>query len=322
MSEGVFVLDLQGRSVDVNPAAATITGIPETSLRERPLSEILPINPGDLGQLDNEGIGQSEIVFGEEESARHYSLNMTPLKDQHNERIGQLLLLHNVTEQKRAQTRLVEQQRVVATLEERERLARELHDSIGQVLGYVSLQTQIIQEWIVSGETEKARSLLTRLAEVAQGAHADVRESILSLRARSGENWSFFPALRRYLVDVQAHHGIHTDLVLPDGLEDNTFKPTAGVQLLRVIQEAVTNARKYSGAQGVRIVFARVDTTAHITVADDGCGFDPDTLGMGGGDHFGLVFMRERMAQIGGSLRIDSHPGQGTTVHLDIPLDN
>jgi len=265
-------------------------------------------------------MGQPEIVFGKEESARHYSLNTTPLKDQHNERIGQLLLLYDVTEQKRAQTRVVEQQRVVATLEERERLARELHDSIAQVLGYVNLQAQTIQKWVVSGDTEKAKALLARLAEVAQGAHADVRESIRCLR--TAESWSFFPALRQYLVDFQAYHGIHTDLVLSNGLEDNTFKPAIGVQLLRVIQEALTNARKYSGAHGVKVVFERIDTTARITIADDGCGFDPETVEMRGNDHFGLVFMRERMTQIGGALRIDTHPGEGTTVHLDLPLDN
>jgi signal transduction histidine kinase len=322
MREGMLVLDLQGRIVDLNHAAAKILGEPVAGLRGRTAAELLSTNPGILAKPDKTAIIQSEISLGIGKAARNYNLNLMPLTDRRGELLGQLLLLHDVTEQKSAQVRILEQQSVVATLQERERLARELHDGIGQVLGYVSMQAQTIRKWVQDGNTEKADSLLNRLAEVARDAHADVRESILSLKAGSPQEWSFVPTLRGYLNDFQAHYGIHTELVLEDGLKEDNFKPDAEVQLLRVIQEALTNARKHSGAQTVRVTIKQGDHRGYITVADDGSGFDPAQLNREAGTHFGLSFMRERMMQVGGRVDIDSQPGTGTVVKLEAPIWN
>jgi signal transduction histidine kinase len=103
--------------------------------------------------------------------------------------------------------------------------------------------------------TEKAESLLARLIEVAKDAHVDVRESILSLKAGSAQEWSFFNTLKQYLDSYQAYYGVHSEISLPEGIEEIKFDPSAGVQILRVIQEALTNARKYSGAHNVKVVF-------------------------------------------------------------------
>ncbi len=234
--------------------------------------------------------------------------------------IGQLLLLQDVTEQKRAQTRILEQQSVVATLKERQHLARELHDSIGQVLGYTGIQAQTALKWMHDGNIEKAESLLRRLVEVAKDAHADVRESIISLRAGAGQEWSFVPILKQYLDRFQANYGIRTELLLSDGIEEDTFDPAVGVHLMRVIQEALTNCRKHSGAHSLRVCMELDGSKATIQIGDDGDGFDASRLERSDGNHFGLVFMQERMEQIGGSLTIDSVPGSGTGLKLDVPI--
>jgi PAS domain S-box-containing protein len=135
MSEGLLVVDLQGRIVDVNPMAASILGLPEKNLCEKRLTEVMPIDEGLLEQLRNKKIGQADITLGKGTSARHYNLKLTTLRGRRSEVIGHLLLLHDVTEEKRAQSRILEEQSLVATLKERERLARELHDGIGQILG-------------------------------------------------------------------------------------------------------------------------------------------------------------------------------------------
>jgi signal transduction histidine kinase len=231
-----------------------------------------------------------------------------------------MLLLHDITEQKQAQARLLEQQRVVATLQERERLARELHDSLGQVLGYVSMQAQAIHKWMIDGETAAAETQIARLAGVAQEAHKDLRESILSLKTDPAEGWSFFAALQHYLDTYREHYAIRTELVIPKPLQEELFEPGASVQLLRVIQEALTNARKHGHAHSVQVTFERQDSKAHIVVIDDGCGFDPEALADFHNRHFGLAFMRERMAEIDGSLAIVSRPGVGARVTLEVPL--
>jgi PAS domain S-box-containing protein len=321
MSEGLFALDLEGNIVDVNSMAAAILGTPEHSLRGKRLTEVMPVDPGFLKRPENEEGGPTEIILGKDTSARHYDLNLTKLKGRQGEVIGQLLLLHDVTEQKRAHGRILDQQRVVATLQERDRLARELHDGIGQILGYVSMQVQTARKWVRDGDKEKAESLMGRIAEVSKDAHADVRESILSLRTGSDQEFSLIPALKNYIERFQVNYGIRTELSISDRIVGYTFDPAAEVQVFRVIQEAMTNCRKHSGAHVLKVDIALNGTKAFITIRDDGHGFDAGLLEQKDSDgHFGLVFMRERMEQIGGSLSIDSVPGSGTILKLDVPV--
>lgn len=320
MREGLIVLDLQDRIIDVNPTAAEMLGIPEKDLRNKRLEDVIPIDVTDLKQLKNEKTGQTNITLEQEKSARQYRLNLTTLKGRDGEVIGQLILLHDVTEEIRVQNRILEQQGLVATLQERERLARELHDGIGQTLGYVGMQTQTALKWLHDGNNEKAGSVLDRLVEVTRDAHVDVRESIHSLKTGSGQKWSFIPALKGYVNRFQANYGIRTDLSISAGIDENTFDPKAGVELLRAIQEALTNACKHSGANNLRVCMERNGAMAQISITDDGHGFDTSKLVHGDDGHFGLVFMRERMAQINGSLKIESIPGSGTNLTMDVPI--
>jgi signal transduction histidine kinase len=317
MREGMLVLDLQGRIIDLNPSAARILRNSITNLRRKTATEVL----SDKIDLSDKA-RQAPIEFSLEQNKllRHYNLEVTALKDKRDNMFGHLLLLHDITEEKRAQSKILEQQQAVAMLQERESLARELHDSTGQVLGYVNLQVETIRKWLQEGNQEKADSLLIRLAEVAKEAHTDIRESILSLKAGSAQGWSFLPSLRQYLNDFQSHYGIRSELVIKDGLERGCFKPDVEVQLLRVIQESMTNARKHSGAHIIRIVLERNEIWGHVTITDDGCGFDPGQLKQENDRHFGLVFMNERMKQIGGFMKIESQCGAGTVIKLEAPI--
>jgi signal transduction histidine kinase len=97
------------------------------------------------------------------------------------------------------------------------------------------------------------------------------------------------------------------------------FEPAAGVHLLRVVQEALSNSRKHSGASNLKVSVGLNESLAQVTVADNGSGFDISRLGELDGSHFGLTFMRQRMQQIGGSMDIDSQPGAGTVLTLGVP---
>jgi len=319
MREGMFIIDLEGHIIDANPAAAAIVEIPRNSLWTKPLSEIIPFDINTIAQLDNEEIGQTEITLGKGILARQYILNVTPFRDRYGELFGKLILLQDITERKRAQTRLIEEQSVVATLQERDRLARELHDSIGQVIGYVGIQAQTARKYVCEGNNDKAESLLERLVEVAKDTHADIRESILNLRTPSMQDWSFVPILKNYIDNFQKNHDINVELGLSGKIGEDTFDSSAGVQLLRVIQEALTNIRKHSKAHNVKVSIDKIGAVMHITIIDDGLGFDYGQFEEDNGAHFGLAFMRERMAHVGGSLEIDSKAGEGTTIKLIVP---
>jgi signal transduction histidine kinase len=314
---GMLVLDTQGLVTSLNPSAEQILHTPAADARGRSARDFLPFYPD--GPLPAPEEREIEFSLGTEAEPRHYNLAISPLKDWRGLEVGRLLLIRDVTEQKKAQALLMEQQRVVATLQERERLARELHDSLGQVLGYVSLQAQAIHTWVADGDLNTAESQLARLEAVAQEAHKELRESILSLKTGRAEQWSFFASLQQFLDSYQDHYAIHTDLVIPASLREDVFEPGAGFQLLRVIQEALANARRHGQARSVQVTFERRDGHVSIVVSDDGRGFNPDQLLERSNGHFGLAFMRERMVQIDGSLAIESQPGAGAQVLLEVP---
>jgi signal transduction histidine kinase len=317
-----LVFDLQKKVVDLNSAADQILGSPLQSLWGRPAAEILPAELSIPAWLEKPETAPSEIKLGSGPNIRYYNLRFTPLKDQRNLALGHLLLLNDVTEQKRAQEQILVNKQLAATLQERERLARELHDSIGQTLGYVNIEVQTIRKLVQQGKTEESEAEFTRLLEVVRDSHKDVRESILSLKSRAEGEWSFVPSLKQYLIDFQSYHGIRTELVLPNGLMENTFDPGEGAQILRVIQEAMANARKHSHAQTIKVNIELQGNRAYITISDDGVGFETGDVNLDKLHHFGLDFMKERMEQIGGSISVNSRPGAGTVVNMDTPIWN
>ena len=243
---GMLVLDLDGRVTDLNPSALRILGLPASSIKGRPAQELFP-SYSDL-HPDDSGRGVMELNLGTGASIRDFTLEVSQLKDWRQLEVGRLLLLRDVTEPKRARELQKQQQLLLAVLQERERLARELHDDLGQVLGYIKMQAQAARDHLGQHQTEAADNDLARLAEVAQDAHTDVREYILGANAGSFTGPDFLPALRRYLQRFEENYGIRTELAAPAEVAAGAFEPAVEVQLLRMIQEALTNARKHGHA--------------------------------------------------------------------------
>jgi signal transduction histidine kinase len=334
MHEGMLVLDSRWRIVDLNPAAVCTLALPVARLRGRDVVEILPDCARLMTGLDDMNTAQSETSLGAGDDVRLYMLRISPLKDQQDHVLGYLLLMSDISEQKRAQAKILEQQRALATASERERLARELHDSIGQVLGYAGFQVEAVRKRIADGQAAVAAnqfllageqmttadSQLARLGSIVQEAHADVRAYILNLRLAPSEQLPFFAALQHYLDGFSRNYGIRTDLAVGEGLDDNTFEQDAQMQLFRIAQEALSNARKHAGARCVRVTFEVKDRLARMIVQDGGRGFDPAQAAVGAGNHFGLEFMRQRAEELGGHLWLQSAPAEGTRVVVEVPL--
>jgi signal transduction histidine kinase len=319
MREGMLVLDKQGRVASSNPAAQTILHESARRLMGRPVQDLLPELTATIGETLPSKIERTEISLEVGAQTHYYLLEVSSLSDWRGEVVGHLLLLYDTTEPRRVQAQLVEQQRALATLQERERLARELHDSIGQVLGYAGFQVEAASKLIVDGQEEAATTQLDRLAGIVREAHADVREYILDLHAAPSPQQPFFPALRRYLDGFTHNYNIPTTLSVGRYLDDEPFTPEARTQVFRILQEALSNARKHSQARCIRVEFAREDHLVRMTVQDDGTGFDPAQCA-GDQSHFGLKFMRERVEALGGHLNVISQPNLGTQVVTYAPM--
>ena len=314
---GMLVLDLEGRVVSLNPSAERILGVSVGRAKGQQIQELLPVNPYEhLANLDGSEI---ELNLGSEPDLRHYTLAISQLKDFRDLKIGCLLLLQDVTRQKHDQAQIMEQQRVLATFKEREQLAREMHDSIGQVLGYAGFQLEAASKLVLDGKSDAAVSQLDRLADVFRDSHADVREYILNLRSGLSLHRPFFEALEGYLQGFTSNYDIRTQLDVDKDFDASAIPPEAQMQFFRIVQEALSNARKHGQAHVVQVSLAVDDCTVRMNIQDDGIGFDPTVNPMPGKSHFGLQFMHERAEALGGCLRIESSPGAGTRLVLEVP---
>ena len=172
----------------------------------------------------------------------------------------------------------MEQQRAVAALEERERVARELHDGIGQVLGFINVQAQSANDAVQEGDRESTSQLLTRIVEVAQEAHDDVRGYILGLKKESTAPpvQEFFTLLEQYCQHLSQNFGFHTSLHLPPLLSSTLADRTVESQLLFVIREALSNARAHSGQKEAEVTITFDNSRVQAIIQDHGVGFSRD----------------------------------------------
>lgn len=206
--------------------------------------------------------------------------------------------------------------RSLAVAEERVRIARELHDGMAQVLAYVNTKAQAVKAYLDKGRTQEAGEQLEQLATAARDVYADAREGITALRTQMGPNQPLSAALQDYIKRWETQSGIPAELKLDGDLD---LSPSVELQLLRVIQEALANARKHSGATKAVVSLHHSGGMIETSIEDDGSGFDPAIRSRAAFPRFGLAIMRERAESIGGSLEIDSAPGGGTRVRIRVP---
>ena len=204
-------------------------------------------------------------------------------------------------------------EREAAVGEERALLARELHDSIAQSLAFMKIQVQLLRNAAQRGQPEKLNSILDELDAGVRESINDVRELLVHFRTRTNTE-NIEQALQETLQKFEHQTGLAARLeVLGDGLP---LPADVQVQVLHVVQEALSNARKHAGASHVSLE-VRKGQRWRFAVHDNGAGFKVSQVR--GESHVGLKIMRERAARIGGEVEITSAPGAGTTVTLTLP---
>ena len=215
--------------------------------------------------------------------------------------------------------RLHEQLRELAVRGERERIARELHDGLAQVLGYVNTKSQAVEELLAASRTDEARAHLVELATAARSIYVDVRGAILGLStpvsptglAGTIEGYSArYAEASKLAVNVRA---------TPEARRLD-LAPAVEAQVFRIVQEALTNVRKHAAAQRVEVGLEVVDSRLVVEVQDDGRGLGAAESAGEGWPRYGATSMRERARSIGGRVGWSSAPGAGTCVRLEVPL--
>lgn len=317
MIDGLLVIDEQDCIVDMNPAARQmLNGLPVAAGGQ--LQASAAAWPA-LAEVDGRhGVKTVEAVREYPEGNCYYQLSRIPLQTAPDRFLGRIILLKDITRQKQDQAKMVEQEKALSVLTERERLGRELHDVQGQFPGCVKIQTQTIKILLQNGRLTEAMAQLESLSQAADASFLDVRESITGLKI-AAKGWDFFEKLPEWLSQFQKMSGIATDYVGLQAMPARWILPVAEVHLLRIVQEILSNTRKHAGASNVTVTFTFAADRLVVTVEDDGCGFDSKNIQTDPAK-FGLNIIRERAAEIGGICTVRSVPKQGTMVTVEIPL--
>ncbi len=213
---------------------------------------------------------------------------------------------------------LHEKMQGMAALEERERIAREMHDGLAQVLSFVNIKTQAARQFLATGQEAQAETQLKQLEDIAQNAYTDVREVILGLRSTATPQKGMAYTLKEYLFHFSQLSNIKTELQISDGMA-SSLSTTTEFQVIRIIQEALTNIRKHARASNAWVRISTEGDQVQIIIEDDGQGFDVSHIRRGDWPRFGLQTMRERANSVRGTLDIKSTIGQGTSVILKVP---
>jgi signal transduction histidine kinase len=208
---------------------------------------------------------------------------------------------------------------ITAQEEERKRIARELHDQTGQALTSLLVSLKVIEK---AGDLEQARELTSDMRAIVTETLDDVHNLSLELRPSVLDDMGLVPALARYVESCPARFGLQVDFVIA-GMDRQRLPMEVETTLYRIAQEALTNVARHSKAGHASVLLERRRRAAVLVIEDDGEGFDTaQVLGSPAErERLGLYGMMERASLVGGQLTVESRPGAGTTVSVEVPLE-
>ncbi|MER5347052.1 GAF domain-containing sensor histidine kinase [Streptomyces sp. NPDC056704] len=210
--------------------------------------------------------------------------------------------------------RLYERSRELTIAEERSRLAHELHDAVSQKLFSLRLTAQAAAA-LVDRDPARAKGELHQVAMLAAEATEELRAAVIELRPAALDEDGLVATLRTQIQVLDRAHSAHVTFA---GHGVRALPAAQEEAVLRVAQEALHNALRHSGAGRVDVTLEKRGTGTVLRVSDDGSGFEPTAI-RAAGRHLGLVSMRDRSSGVGGTLSVESEPGKGTTIEMEVP---
>jgi len=218
--------------------------------------------------------------------------------------------------------RIQDELQELAVQRERERIARDMHDGLAQVLAYVNTKSQAVSQLLLDGRIDEARAQLRQLEAAARSVFEDVREAILNLSGTNAPEHGLAQAIEEYAALFAESAELDVNFQATQDAATAPLSAATQAEVFSIAREALTNVRKHAHARDVEIDMRRSDGEVVLTIKDDGVGFEADVLARGRErwPHFGLAGMRERAESVGGKVQWHSHPGAGTEVELHVPV--
>jgi signal transduction histidine kinase len=205
----------------------------------------------------------------------------------------------------------------LAATKERNHLARELHDSVTQTIFSITLTAKSAR-MLLERDQAQAALQLDHLQELAQGALAEMRALIFELRPPAVEDEGLVPALRKHMAAVKSRDGLVVELHVQGSGIEQRLSGDQQRRLFRIVQEALNNVVKYAQTDQAVVTLTMEDGRLLLSIEDEGIGFDPAAI-KPAQTRMGLASMRERAEMMGGTCEVDSRPGEGTRIRVEIP---
>jgi PAS domain S-box-containing protein len=323
----IIALDAEGRVTLWNPAAERIFGWTEGEVLGQPQ----PIIPKELQREFTWGLatslrggvhaGHVTRRLKKDGSTIEVSLWTAPLYDARGGPCGRMGVIEDITERRRAEEArsALLRQIVIAQEEERLRIARELHDQMGQHLAAFSLGLNTLKDQ--TQDRPDAAEAVRRLQGLVSQIGREVHRIALELRPTALDDWGLQTALTNYVGEWSQRSRIMVQLRCA-GIDRHRLPAPIETALYRVAQEALTNVLKHAQASRVSVIVERRADHVLTIIEDDGRGFDAERArtGSNAGQRLGLLGMEERVTQVGGTLEVESSAGGGTSLFIRIPL--
>ena len=314
ISDVIYAINTEGVITYLSPAAESLLGLPPKKLVGRQFAQSLHPEDSRKAQENVQALlaggipGTTEYrVLNALGETRWIGVTSQPIVDG-----GQVTgfrgVLTDITERKRVEEQLEE----AAIAAERQRLARDLHDSVTQTLYSLDLFANAAQEALSKGKIETGTEHAQRIRSLSQSALVDMRLLIFELQPPLLEE-GLAGALRARLESVEARAGLTTEF---EAMAERPLSPAVESELYAVAREALNNALRHAQADRITVKLDCDERGCCLTIRDDGVGFDLATTERTGG--FGLRNMAYRAERIGGSLTLETAPGKGTTVRVEV----
>jgi signal transduction histidine kinase len=208
-----------------------------------------------------------------------------------------------------------------AIVEERERIARELHDGMAQLLGYLNIKVITSRLMLKKNQMETADQHLLQLEEAIRNLSNDVYEAVLSLKTTGQDDANLTTTLNnKFTTEFSRFSSLPVEFTFDPAVETLPLTAETELQLLRIVQESLSNIRKHASATLVQINIQIKGSVLELRVSDNGWGFDPEDVQTDHRSHFGLSTMRERAETIKARFNLDSKLGDGTRITVQLPL--
>ncbi|MFW5991686.1 MAG: histidine kinase N-terminal 7TM domain-containing protein [Halanaerobiaceae bacterium] len=316
MGSGIIVIDNMKRIIDINPQAVKMLGLSRDADIGQNLYDILPELNKFIPSEPRNSLIQKELTLNNNDVEIHYyELYLSPLRDFRKKLIAWVIILNDITDLKKAREQISQQKQELAVMDERERMARDLHDNLGQILSFSNVQIQAVREELKKDNQQLADRYLQRLTEIIKDAHKDIREYVYNIRDDSDYKKDFSFLLAEEIKEFKERSDLKTELLLDRDITLDIMGTEEKVQLLYTVKEALTNTLKHAEADTVRISLNKKEQSAELIIADNGKGI-PASINRGSG----LNIMNERARLIGGEFNIESQPGKGTKIIVDFPV--